>query len=172
MDLGEFAPGRRFIRSSEFSENPEEKTVQVNVGVMRTDPREFLNLLHELGHVFVENKKGMLKSFYLKRMYEAIVSAGLRGEASPLLITDERNAWAEAIRIARHMRERRVNVLSIFNNADELSRWLRGNRGERLSSYESRATQEGVDDRFFMKLADSWFSNLKAGTANQKKKYS
>lgn len=89
------------------------------------NPRNIFSIFHEMGHIRVVDKRGKKYRAETKRIRNTIPTDWSPHDAS-LMIEDERAAWAEAIGIARRLRdEHGINLFSVFKSPGDFMGWLR-----------------------------------------------
>lgn len=99
----------------------------VHVGHMK-DPKSIALLLHEIGHIVdFQEREGKYKNKNTRelwREYTGVTTKNLqniRNELAEEISTEERNAWANALKIARKIKqEKKVDLLEGFKDLDEL----------------------------------------------------
>lgn len=137
FSLKEIVPGVTFHLSDRIQVNTRTSQVFVTYEMFK-NPRSILLILHEIGHLQAKLKREADgQSETQQQVREA------RGkefnEASErdvsLILKDERDAWAQALRTARHIPSRipEIDIFALFNNKEEVSGWI---RLMGLSSYE------------------------------------
>jgi len=132
-----------FQPATSFASDPEAGHVLFNPETL-LDPRNIFALLHEIGHVVMWRET---RTKYPAKANEvlAIVSEKRQYEDTDALqkpLPFERDAWAEAVRIARHLQTtHRVNLFRLFSGADDFMGWLRATG---LRTYEHDLEQAGI----------------------------
>lgn len=99
----------------------------IKVGDMQ-DPKSMALLLHEIGHILdYESREGKYKNKNTRDLWESYTGAStknLKNERTELaqeISTEERNAWASALKIARKVKQDKgVDLLEPFKDLDEL----------------------------------------------------
>jgi hypothetical protein len=107
--------------------------VLFSVEKIERDPRELLGLLHEIGHARVEATHG---ASYHKKHNDARgkKDSDLTLEDKNMIIQNERDAWSEALKVARDMRDTHgVDIFSFFESKEDVMLFLRKTG---LDSYE------------------------------------
>jgi len=97
------------------------------------DPKEIFGLLHELGHIEIEEEKNV----ELFKKYAEVKKSSKNPDVDyrKLSIEEERGAWASAIWQARKIKkELGINLFDLFKNSNEFMGWLRVTG---LRTYES-----------------------------------
>lgn len=101
-----------------------------------SNPIEIFAMLHELGHIKRNDEmdSNLTLSLITARVKMKRVGAKSTAKEIQAVIQEERNAWAEAIKLARRLkREYDVDLFQLFNDTDEFMGWLRATG---LRSYE------------------------------------
>ena len=150
--LGENAPGDQknivFVRGKEFSftwtVDLDKPVIELPLEILR-DPREIFGLLHEIGHLRVEQKGKVENIDALDGIYE-MLEGGKEGDLKDadlqILLQNERDAWAEALKIAKGIKkDRGLNLFSLFDNVYDLMGWLRASG---LRDYEEMLEKRGI----------------------------
>ena len=142
FDFQDLIPNYKFLtptgqRSRSFRTQPNGEFMysqfMIAVGDMHdSDPRAILLLLHEVGHgINLNRNRSKTDAYkndlgartewgYLSGLFKK-GSAERRKELVELISKSERNAWAEALKITRQIKEKEgLNLLEGFKNFDEL----------------------------------------------------
>lgn len=105
------------------------------------DPRSIFLLLHELGHITQNDRNleryslPLQESFRTGRVREYI--AYLRSQ-----LRQERDAWAEGIRLARRIKDdHHIDLFALFENNEQFSGFI---RSVGLRSYEVALEKQGI----------------------------
>ncbi|MBI4068452.1 hypothetical protein HY413_03540 [Candidatus Kaiserbacteria bacterium] len=128
INLNAFVSGFSILPDSEgkFQLNVNGRSIHCNFDAIGADPREIFALLHEMGHVITLNKHGRLYEYFVMR------NRGVRGAGRE--VADERRAWAEALCIARKLRDAGYDLFPLFESNEAIAHWLRSR--DSLGSYE------------------------------------
>lgn len=89
------------------------------------DPRELFLLLHEIGHVRDTEKQKLKNPLYVGPHFQGSHDTPPDVVYGSILQT-ERNAWAEAIRLARQIKkDYSINLFASFEDVDDFMGWYR-----------------------------------------------
>lgn len=108
-----------------------------------SDPKEIFGILHELGHISRDDNRDdnfsyllLMARIKMKERKKPTV------EEIQLVLREERDAWAETIRLARRLKkEYGVDLFKLFKSTDEFMGWLRATG---LRSYETQLESLGI----------------------------
>ncbi|MEK7121872.1 MAG: hypothetical protein AAB857_04170 [Patescibacteria group bacterium] len=135
-----------FETSESFLAVPPEHLVLISPENLK-NPREILILLHELGHIRVFEKKKLINP-----LHPAWLSRVEKGSPAhvyaELTLQDERDAWAEAICLARKIKkDHAINLFSSFEDLDDFMGWFRldGLRSYEELVEETRQADDGLE---------------------------
>ena len=131
FDLAELKEDQDLIFASgdAFFFRQSSKLLAVAVDQLR-DPRKIFLLLHELGHSINSQRKDRLPEIgdldYLNQEDKP--------EVARAILEEERTAWANAIKLARRIRQNcNVDLFKLFTDLNEFDGWL---KVESLHTYE------------------------------------
>ncbi len=119
------APSADFRSSNTFKCDPEAGAVFFSPEALR-DPRNIFSIFHEMGHLTDWQKLYIKNSSEAHRLLHVAEKKYEHFEHIAELLPFERNAWAEAIRIAKKIhQEHGVNFFEFFHSAEDFMGWLR-----------------------------------------------
>lgn len=131
------------------------------------DPRNFFALLHEMGHAvdFAKQRaKDPTQIIHALNVAQNIRKGGTNTASEcATLLSFERNAWAEAIRITKSLKERYgVDMFALFKDRKDFMGWF---RALSLRAYEHNVEQAGGQAYTHSDLVMEWaFQALQENT--------
>lgn len=130
--------GASFTLENEFTANSPLRLVRLSEREL-SDPKEILSVLHELGHLAINDER---EEKDYDRLREIRTAQEPTTEELLTLLQSEHDAWAVAIRLARIMKEDYdVNLFKLFKNPADLSEWLHSTS---LRTYEEELEELGI----------------------------
>lgn len=147
FDLSQLLPVKSyFIREKSFSCGQMKSKdgyfyiIMYNKKLLRNDSG-FLSFLHEIGHAHIREKTD--ETIYNKKIIEPIMNAKFllktelidkySDEDRAVLLQNERNAWAWAIKTARELRKKGIDLIPGLGK-EKIKKWIYDEM--RLGSYE------------------------------------
>lgn len=127
-----------FVLDKEFTARSPLRLVEISEREL-LDPKEIFALLHELGHITADDKRDEDQRGEVSRLHSAQDPSN---QELLMLIQDERDAWAQAITLARLIKkERGVDLFKLFQGPDEFMGWYRDTG---LRTYEKELEERGI----------------------------
>lgn len=127
--------------ADDFGADPKTGVVSIPLRAMG-DMREIFSIFHEIGHLNVDNKKMKQYARQLVALQMGHDPAGV----AKWYLQKERDAWAEAIRLAKTLKkDYTINLFHLFEDTRAFMGWLRASG---LRSYELKVLFAGEKDAF------------------------
>ncbi len=153
----------RIIEKTYFNANISSFVVTVSLEELK-NPRNVFLLLHELGHLraaphwkkWAEDNPEDAESLVRYRRYggEGVLDDAEEIRGAKTELREERDAWSEAIHIARSIRERYgVNLFELFPEKGEFMGWM---RVESLRTYEAEVEERGEGAYTHKEKVNEW----------------
>jgi len=130
------------------------REVAIDIKEIVNDPKRIMAVLHEMGHIVeVDALPAPARPLYRRLQEIAPYDWSQRfGRFNSYTIQAERNAWVEAFRIFRIVRERGVDIGSLFGSSAEMAKFCM----QHHSVYEIEKSSIKIDS-FLLRLCEPFF---------------
>ena len=156
-------PPAKFELHDRFACDPQKDVVSFPPDALK-DPRNIFSILHELGHVTTWHQVHAKDPKLAQWAYD--ISEKKRSctkEEMEVLLEFERIAWAEAIHIARKLKEKEgIHLFTLFRSAEDLMGWLRATG---LRTYEHNLEQAGATAYTKCDMVMRWWASEQSGAS-------